>query len=103
LATVVAAKEENVRFVHRFNSRLSVELMVCDQPPVAGENHIQEIRWSARPKARHLPEYLAWIHTVNEHLSSLWGISIVHCVEVSSQNWQCFGYEPGQPVKKIND
>jgi hypothetical protein len=60
-----------MKFVHRFSRSASCEMMVSDEAPSKGKNHIQELKWNGQPKLKHLREYVRWSHAVREHLAKL--------------------------------
>jgi hypothetical protein len=37
-----------MKFVHRFSRSVICEMMVSDEPPAKGKNHIQELKWTGR-------------------------------------------------------
>jgi hypothetical protein len=43
-----------MKFVHRFSRSASCEMMVSDEAPSKGKNHIQELKWNGQPKLKHL-------------------------------------------------
>jgi hypothetical protein len=47
-------------FVHRFTPHLTCTMTVRDDPPVNGENFVQKIQWTERPKPKNLARAGGW-------------------------------------------
>jgi hypothetical protein len=88
-------------FVHRFNRSLRCTLTVADDPPVNGANFVQNIEWTARPKPKHLREYVRWCHGVYGCLSSRWNCRMMHVIETGPDRREFWAYTPGEPPKRL--
>src|SRR5260221_12735985 len=77
-----------MKFVYRFSCSVIREMMVSDEPPPKGTNHIHELKWSGQPKLKHLREYVRWSHVVNEHLAKLWNLSLIQFDQVGPDLWE---------------
>lgn len=92
-----------MKFIHKFNSALSCEVEILDRRPEPGEQHILRVQWTGDRKKKHYPEYVRWMHTVNDCFAKRWEIRIMHCFQLSSrpEDWQFWGYSPEEPPKRI--
>jgi hypothetical protein len=88
-------------FTHRFSRTLSCTMTVSDEPPAGGENYIQKIEWTGRPKAKHTREYVRWCHVIYSHLANHWNLRLMQAVQIGPRLWEFWGYEPGQTPKLL--
>jgi hypothetical protein len=72
-------------FVHRFSRSLSCTMTVSDDPPSNGENFVQQVEWTERPKTKHLANH--------------WNLRLMQAVQTDPRLWEFWGYEPGQAPK----
>ena len=91
-----------MKFIHRFSRSLSCEMTVADEPPPGGSLHVRDVEWTGRPKPKHIREYVRWCHVVHEHLANLWGLKLMHAVQVEPRLWELWGYQPSKPAKLLD-
>jgi hypothetical protein len=87
-----------MKFVHRFSRSLSCEMMVSDEPPSKGDRHIQELKWTGRPKPKQIAQYRRWGSVNDRDACPRWNQEILYGLGVSST---CTAFEPGQPPKLV--
>lgn len=93
-----------MKYIHKFNSKLSCEVEVFDGPPPSkGERHIINIQWTGQPKKKHMAEYIRWMHIVNDRYAKQWNMRIMHIFQggPSPKDWEFWGYAPDEPPKRI--
>ncbi len=89
-------------FVHRFSRSLSCTMTVADDPPATGANYVQQIKWTGRPKSKHVGEYVRWCHTVYSHLANHWNLRLMQAIETGPQLWEFWGYTPGEAPELLD-
>jgi hypothetical protein len=89
-----------MKFVHRFSHSVSWEMIVSDEPPSKGESHIQELKWTSRPKPKHIAQYRQWGQST-AILAQRWKQQILYGLGVSSTSTELWAFEPGQPPKLV--
>jgi hypothetical protein len=88
-----------MRFVHHFAQRYVCEVEVDDQPPEKGAQHHLNFYWSPKlpkPTRQLTKEYTTWICSINKFLADKWNMKLMHCVEVGPDEWQFWGFAPGE-------
>jgi hypothetical protein len=88
-------------FIHRFSRSLTCTMTVSDNPPANGENFVQQVEWTERPKPKHTREYVRWCHTVYSHLADHWHLRLMQAVQTGPRLWEFWGYEPGLAPKLL--
>jgi hypothetical protein len=88
-------------FQHRFKGGF-VATMTVDPDFTLGTAHIVRCEWSRRPKPNVLPEYLRWVHTVNELIATETGKKILHIFTFPGNRFEAWVYEPNKPPKRVD-
>lgn len=87
-------------FQHKFKGGVTATMTVDDQF-APGSSHIRSIEWSATPKQNIIPEYMRWVHSVNEFMATKIGGRILHVFQLPGDRFESWAYEPNKPAKKI--
>jgi hypothetical protein len=87
-------------FQHRFKGGATAT-MTMDDDYAPGTSHILSIEWSRKPKPRVVPEYVRWVHTVNERMATETGKKIMHVFMLPGNQIQSWVYEPNQPAQRV--
>ena len=66
-----------------------------------GENFIQNVEWTERPKPKHLREYVRWCHTVYSQLANRWNLRLMQAIQAGPNRWEFWAYTPGEPPKRL--
>ena len=86
-------------FTHRFKHRLTCTVTVTEAPPAPGQSHVQACQWDPFPTPRQarklLPEYVRWLHVVNQTCADQWKLKILYGIQTGPRSWQFWRYEPG--------
>jgi hypothetical protein len=77
-------------------------MTVAKDPPVRGENFVQNIEWTARPKPKHLREYVRWCHEVYRHLADRWNLRVMYVIETGPESREFWAYTPGEAPKRLD-
>jgi hypothetical protein len=91
-----------VKFIHRFSPSVLCELETTEEMPAKGESHVLNVIWSGRPKRKHVPEYIRWMHLVNQRCAEMWSAKIMHCFQLTPHTWKFWTYEPGKAPQCID-
>ena len=87
-------------FQHRFKGDITATMTVDDNYE-PGTTHILSIEWSRKPEKRIIPEYVRWVHTVNELIATQTGKRIMHIFPLGGNEFQAWVYEPNQPAQRV--
>jgi hypothetical protein len=92
-----------MRYVHRFSRTVSCEIEVTEDPPAKGASHVLSVEWTGNRKKSHIPEYMRWMHLVNQKCAEKWKLKLMHVFQKSPNpgDWEAWGYEPGKPPVKV--
>jgi hypothetical protein len=88
-------------FQHRFKGGITATMTV-DSDYAAGTTHIISCEWSRRPKPNVLPEYVRWVHTINELIATETGKKILHIFTLSENRFEAWVYEPNKPPQRVD-
>lgn len=88
-----------MKYIHKFNSKLTCSVEIMDRKPEPGEHHILSSVWSQRPTKKHTQEYLRWMHVVNDNYAKQFGLRLMHVYQLSPRynDWQIWAYDPHKP------
>ena len=86
-------------FQHRFKGGITATMTVDDNY-TPGTTHILAIEWSRKPKARIIPEYMRWCHSINELIATEVGTKIMHVFQLPKET-QAWVYEPNRPAQRV--
>jgi hypothetical protein len=87
-------------FQHRFKGGITATMTVDDNY-APGTTHILAIEWSRKPKERIIPEYMRWVHVVNERVATESGKKIMHVFMLPGNEVQSWVYEPNRPAQRV--
>ena len=92
-------------FKHHFGGGVTCEIQVSDLPPVStpdapASGHILSAEWLGKRTDQMIPQYIAWINSVNKQLSDEWGVKIMHVFDFPKGGVQAWLYEPGRAPKR---
>ena len=92
-----------MKYVHKFNSKLTCTVEILDRQFEPGEHHIIKTEWSERPKKKHIPEYARWMHVVNDNYAKEYDIRLMHVYQFGPRysDWQIWGYGPDEAPKRL--
>ena len=90
-------------FRHRFRGGITCKLAVDLDRIAAGETGYLRCEWSARPKARVIPEYRHWILSVWQFVADETGLKLMELLQVERRVWEAWVFEPGCPPVKIEE
>ena len=92
-----------MKYVHKFNSNLICSVEIMDRKVEPGEHHVIRTEWSQRPKKKHTPEYVRWMHVVNDNYAKQFGLRLMHVYQLSPKynDWQVWAYSPDKPPIKM--
>src|SRR5262245_51985813 len=90
-----------MKFIHRFSHSLSCEMTVTDEPPAAGQSHVQSIEWIGELKSKHIAEDRQWVLHTTSILAERWNLSILYGLGVSPQRTEFWQFEPGKAPKLL--
>jgi hypothetical protein len=88
-------------FQHRFRGGV-VATMTVDPAFTPGAVHVVCCEWSRRPKPRVIPEYVRWVHTINELIATETGKKILHIFTFPGNRFEAWVYEPNKPAQKAD-
>jgi hypothetical protein len=92
-----------MKYTHRFNSRLTCTVEIADHVVEPGEPHIVKTLWSEKPKKKNVPEYVRWMHLVNDRYSKQFNLRIMYVFQLGPKfnDWQVWGYSPEAPPQRL--
>jgi hypothetical protein len=80
--------------LHCFSRSVICETTVSDERPSKGESHIQELKWTGRPKRKHLAEYRRWVRLIAQLLTDRWKARVLYGLGVTPICTEFWGFEP---------
>ena len=87
-------------FQHRFKGGTTATMTVDDNYAPGTTNSLR-VEWSRKPKERIIPDYMRWVHTVNELIAAETGQKIMHIFPLPGNEVQVWVYEPNQPAQRV--
>jgi hypothetical protein len=92
-----------MKYTHKFNQNLTCTVEIIDRKIKPGERHIIRSEWSQKPKKKHIPEYVRWMHVVNDTYAKEHGLRLMHVYQLSPKynDWQIWGYSPDAPPCRL--
>jgi hypothetical protein len=76
--------------------------MTVDPDFTPGIAHIVRCEWSRKPKPRVIPEYVRWVHTINELIAAETGKRSLHIFMLSGDRLALWVYEPNKPPQRMD-
>lgn len=86
-------------YTHKFNSHLTCTVELLDRQIQPGESHVVKSIWSQKPKSKHIPEYVRWMHLVNDTYAKEHHLKLLHVYQLGPKyrDWQLWAYSPDKP------
>lgn len=94
-------------FKHDFGKGVTCEIEVTDSPPSSipdspASGHILSAKWTGSRTDKMIPQYIAWINSVNKQLADEWDVKMMHVFDPPNGQMQAWLYEPGQNPRRMN-